>query len=195
MRSLSEKNTLGKGKKSLSYPSSYGLNSTTLALEGWLWHWITDKGWCAIRKKKETKPKKEIYTFMPICTCLLPRYGYILNHCTKICATWSRRIYSVISIRRGICPKVPVYSQFMILSRFSGGGSLDPWPIQSRYSQVITAVSIPHKKQTNKQTYLLRTEKTLFKPMSCFFPWLSSLSAMSVRRRGASGGVMVSKLG
>ena len=38
--------------------SSYGLNSTTtVLLEGWIWHWITHEGWCVIKTKK---PKKTL---------------------------------------------------------------------------------------------------------------------------------------
>ena len=47
-------NTLGKGM-ALSYPPSYGLNSTTtVLLEGWVWHWITHKGWYDIKQRNQT---------------------------------------------------------------------------------------------------------------------------------------------
>ena len=49
-------NTLGKGMTP-PYPPGYGLNSTTtVLLEGWLWHWITYKGWYAIKQRNQTKP-------------------------------------------------------------------------------------------------------------------------------------------
>ena len=33
------------------YPPSYGLNSTTtVLLEGWIWHWITQEGWYATKQ-------------------------------------------------------------------------------------------------------------------------------------------------
>ena len=41
------------------YPPSYGLNSTaTVLLEQWLLHYITYKGWCAIKQRNQTKPIK-----------------------------------------------------------------------------------------------------------------------------------------
>ena len=44
-----------------SYPPSYGLNSTTtVLLEGWLWHLLTYKGWYAIKQKKPNQTKKVI---------------------------------------------------------------------------------------------------------------------------------------
>ena len=45
-------NTLRKGMK-LSYPSSYGLNSITAVLEGWLWYYITHGGWYAIKQRNK----------------------------------------------------------------------------------------------------------------------------------------------
>ena len=37
---------------------AYELNSTTSAfLQGWLWHWITNKVWYAIKQKKKTHQK------------------------------------------------------------------------------------------------------------------------------------------
>ena len=51
-------NTLGKGREP-PYPTSYGLNSsTTIFLGEWLWHWITCKGWYAIKQRNQTKPIK-----------------------------------------------------------------------------------------------------------------------------------------
>ena len=48
-------NTLGKVMNFLM-PYSYGRNSsTTFLLQGWLWHWITHKGWYAIRQRNQTK--------------------------------------------------------------------------------------------------------------------------------------------
>ena len=50
-------NTLGKGINP-PYPPIYGLNSIpAVLLEGWLWHWITNKGWYAIKQRNQTKPK------------------------------------------------------------------------------------------------------------------------------------------
>ena len=48
----------------LPYPPSYGLNSTTTVLLGeWLWHWITYKGWYAM--------KANHYSFrIPLLGCL-----------------------------------------------------------------------------------------------------------------------------
>ena len=37
------------------YPPSYGLNSTTtVLLEGWIWHSITQEGWYAFKNNKQT---------------------------------------------------------------------------------------------------------------------------------------------
>ena len=45
-------NTLGKGMKP-PYPPNYGLTSITTDLQGeWLGHWITYKGWYAIKERK-----------------------------------------------------------------------------------------------------------------------------------------------
>ena len=42
------------------YPPSYGLNSTTTVLLGeWIWHWITYKGWYAIKQRNQTKPNQK----------------------------------------------------------------------------------------------------------------------------------------
>ena len=57
------------------YPPSYGLNSTsTVLLEEWLWHWITHKGWYAIKQRNQTKP-------LPSSVCLslfLPPFSFFL---------------------------------------------------------------------------------------------------------------------
>ena len=53
-------NTLGKSlkkkkKKKKKNPPSYGLNNTTtVLLEGWIWHWITKEGWYAVKKQRTT---------------------------------------------------------------------------------------------------------------------------------------------
>ena len=48
-------NIHGKGMN-LLFPLSYGLNSsTTVILQGWIWHKITHKGWYAIKLRKQTK--------------------------------------------------------------------------------------------------------------------------------------------
>ena len=45
-------NTLGK-RTNPPYPPSYGLNSTNTVLL-WEWHWITCKGWYAIKQRNQT---------------------------------------------------------------------------------------------------------------------------------------------
>ena len=49
------------------YPPSYGLNSTTTVLLGeWLLHWITYKGWYAIKQRNQTiRNSKSIDHFGP----------------------------------------------------------------------------------------------------------------------------------
>ena len=55
--------TLGKGMNP-PYPSSYGLNSTTTVLLGeWLWHYLTYKGWYAIKQRNHTNHHISIDTF------------------------------------------------------------------------------------------------------------------------------------
>ena len=50
------------------YPPNYEINSTTIVLlEEWLWHWITNKGWYAIKQRNQTKPnQKENILGLPI---------------------------------------------------------------------------------------------------------------------------------
>ena len=41
------------------------LNCTnSILLQGWLWHWITHKGWYAIKQRKQTKKGET-----PSCSC------------------------------------------------------------------------------------------------------------------------------
>ena len=44
------------GKGMNSYPSCSGLNSTITVLEWWFWHYITMKGWYAIKQTNQTNP-------------------------------------------------------------------------------------------------------------------------------------------
>ena len=52
-------NALGKDMDVLIPPSD-GLNSNTaVPPQGWLWHWLTHKGWYAIKKKKPNQTKSD----------------------------------------------------------------------------------------------------------------------------------------
>ena len=54
LRSLSDKYPWERYEP--PYPLSYELDSTTtVVLEGWLWHWITYKGWYAIKQRNQTR--------------------------------------------------------------------------------------------------------------------------------------------
>ena len=54
LRSHSDKDP--KERHQLPYLPRYGLNSiTAIYLEGWLWHYITHEGWCAMKPKKPIK--------------------------------------------------------------------------------------------------------------------------------------------
>ena len=41
-------------KYKFPYPPSYGLNSTTIDLQGCLWNWTTHEGWYSIKQRNQT---------------------------------------------------------------------------------------------------------------------------------------------
>ena len=49
-----------------SYPLSYGLNSISILLQGWILHWITHESWYAIKHQNEPRTddeKSELFYF------------------------------------------------------------------------------------------------------------------------------------
>ena len=62
-------------------PPSYRLNSTTtVLLEGWLWHQITYKGWCAIKQRNQEPINN--YTFFDKNLIFLTACILFLEHFT-----------------------------------------------------------------------------------------------------------------
>ena len=77
--------------------SSYGLNSITVILPpGWLWHWITNKGWYAIKQRNQTSH--------------VPNYSsrFWLHYFPDL--SFTKYLYQII----GVCTKGSKYDWFHV---------------------------------------------------------------------------------
>ena len=84
-------NTLMKGINPL-IPPSYGLNSTTtVLLEVWLWHWITQEGWYAVKQRNQTKQ-------INVWRCWVRTVGGIRRYCSAMCCDClCRLVYTLLA--------------------------------------------------------------------------------------------------
>ena len=113
------------------YPPSYGLNSTTtVLLREWLWHWITYKGWYAIKQRNRTKPNKKKNWIQNLKKCIGIKIFY-----SKHRFSWS---YSKNLIYAILTPPPPSFSTsssiaWLIILHANRTKNNNNWSANNRY--------------------------------------------------------------